>query len=398
MINGKKVALIFGIGGQDGSYLAEFLLSKGYLVRGVVRRASFPNTKRIDHLDIYDDKYGKTPESPFYLLYGDLADSTSIRNILENVLPDEVYNLGAQSHVGISFQNPESTMNFNALGPLRILETIKDLKLKCKYYQASSSEMFGISPPPQNEDTVMLPISPYGVAKLAGYHLTRMYRKAYGIFACNGILFNHESPRRGLNFVTKKITRSISDILVGNREKIVLGNLDAKRDWGFSKEYVQAMWHILQHDEPEDFVIATKETHTVREFLEEAFSLFGLDWEDFVEISDNYKRPAEVPALLGDASKALKILNWEPKTKFKELVKLMLAADLKEKMQEKGLVPMGENNPDEYYLDLGKELAQKLAGQKKDRKIDDILESLGRLKKEFSAGVIEGIVNQLKNG
>ena len=289
-------------------------------------------------------------------------------------------------------------MNFNALGPLRILEAIKDLKLKCKYYQASSSEMFGISPPPQNEDTTMLPISPYGIAKLAGYHLTRMYRKAYGIFACNGILFNHESPRRGLNFVTKKITRSIADILVGNREKIVLGNLDAKRDWGFSKEYVQAMWHILQHDKPDDFVVATKETHTVREFLEEAFNIFGLNWKDFVEISDNYKRPAEVPALLGDASKALKTLNWEPKTKFKDLVRLMLAADLKEKMQEKGIAPMGEDKSDEYYLDLGKELAQKLAGQKKEKKVEGLLESLEGLKKEFSAGVIEGIVNQLKNG
>jgi len=212
MIKGKKVALIFGIGGQDGSYLAEFLLAKGYLVRGIVRRASWPNTVRVDHLDIYDEKYGKTPDSPFYLLYADLSDAVSIRKVLEEVRPDEIYNLAAQSHVGISFNNPESTFNYNALGPLRILEAIRDMKLNCKYYQASSSEMFGISPPPQNEWTPMVPQSPYGISKLAGYHLTKLYRNAYGLFACNGILFNHESPRRGLNFVTKKITLSIADI------------------------------------------------------------------------------------------------------------------------------------------------------------------------------------------
>ena len=366
MIGEKKVALIFGISGQDGSYLAELLLSKGYFVRGVIRRASFPNTIRIGHLDVYDERYGKTEESPFFILYGDLADSISIRNILGKVQPDEIYNLGAQSHVGISFDNPESTINYNALGPLRILEAIRDIKLKCKYYQASSSEMFGISPPPQNEWTPMMPQSPYGISKLAGYHLTRLYRNAYGIFACNGILFNHESPRRGLNFVTRKITLSIANIIVGKKEKIVLGNLDAKRDWGFAGDYVEAMWRILQHDTPDDFVIATRETNTVREFLEEAFNLLDLNWQDFVKISDSYKRPAEVPALLGDPSKAKNILNWEPKIKFKDLVKMMLATDIKEKMQETGHLSMNrEKRSDDFYIEKGKELARKLKNENK---------------------------------
>ncbi|MCH7850057.1 MAG: GDP-mannose 4,6-dehydratase [Nanoarchaeota archaeon] len=355
-----KVALITGIGGQDGSYLAEFLLSKGYKVRGIVRRASFPNTKRIDHLDIYDDKYGKTDESPFYLLYADLSDGISLKNILNKIRPDEIYNLGAQSHVGISFQCPESTINYNTLGPLRILESIKDLKLDAKYYQASSSEMFGKSPPPQNEETRMIPQSPYGVSKLAAFHLTRLYREAYGLKTYNGILFNHESPRRGLNFVTKKITASIASILVGTKDKITLGNLDAKRDWGFAKEYVEGMWHIMQHETPDDFVIATKETHTVREFLEEAFNLFDLNWKDFVKIDDKFKRPAEVPALLGDGEKTLRLLNWEPKTKFKALVRMMIIEDLKEKLNEKGLVNINDNNSDEYYINIGKEIARKI--------------------------------------
>ncbi len=359
MYNGKKVALITGITGQDGSYLAELLREKDYFVRGIVRRASNPNTKRIDHLDIYDEKFGKTKDSPFYLLYADLSDGTSIRNALEKIEPDEIYNLGAQSHVGISFENPESTLNFNALGPLRILEAIRDMKLPTKFYQASSSEMFGISAPPQNENTPMLPQSPYGVSKLAAYHLTRLYRNAYGIFAANGILFNHESPRRGLNFVTRKITTGIADIVVGNKENISLGNLEAKRDWGFSKEYVEAMWRILQHEKPDDFVIATRETHDIKEFLDESFNLLGLNWQDYVKVSDNYKRPAEVPALLGDPSKAEKILGWQPKTKFKDLVSLMLAADLKLKMQEKGIVPIDSKEEDAYYLALGKELMSK---------------------------------------
>lgn len=359
MINGKKVALITGIGGQDGSYLSEFLLSKNYLVRGVVRRASLPNTKRIDHLDIYDEKYGKTDDSPFYLLYADLSDGVSIRNALDQVRPDEIYNLGAQSHVGISFQNPESTLNYNSLGPLRILEAIRGMKLDCKYYQASSSEMFGDSPPPQNEDTPMHPQSPYGASKLAAYTLTKIYRKAYGMFASNGILFNHESPTRGLNFVTRKITTGIADIVVGDKEEISLGNLDAKRDWGFSKEYVEAMWKILQYYKPDDFVIATRETHTVREFLKESFGFLDLNWEDYIKISDKFKRPAEVPALLGDPSKAERELDWKPKTTFKDLSKMMLVSDLKYKLQEKGYVPLNLNESDEFYLEKGKDIIKK---------------------------------------
>ncbi|PIO08362.1 GDP-mannose 4,6-dehydratase [Candidatus Pacearchaeota archaeon CG10_big_fil_rev_8_21_14_0_10_34_12] len=357
MINGKKVALITGIGGQDGSYLAEFLLSKGYLVRGIVRRASLPNEKRIEHLDVH----GNHSDSPYYTIYADLSDATSIRTALEEFKPDEIYNLGAQSHVGVSFQNPESTINFNLLGTLRILDAIKDMKLNCRFYQASSSEMFGISPPPQNEETPMLPQSPYGISKLGAFHLTRMYRNAYGIFASNGILFNHESPRRGWNFVTKKITLEIAKILTGEKKKMVLGNLNAKRDWGYSKEYVEVMWKILQHNEPDDFVISTEETHTVRDFLKEAFDIFGLNWEDFVEISEKYKRPAEVPALLGDSSKAKKILGWEPKTKLKDLVRMMVVFDLKEKMIQKGIIPVEDvKRSDEFYIEKGRELAEKI--------------------------------------
>jgi len=356
----SKVALITGIGGQDGSYLAEFLLSKGYRVRGIVRRASWPNTKRIDHLL---KKYGQEEkDSPFYLRYADLTDTSSIRNVIQEFEPDEIYNLAAQSHVGISFDNGLSTLNINALGPFRILDTLRKVHPNCKFYQASSSEMFGISPPPQNEQTPMLPQSPYGIAKLAAYHTTRMFRKAYGLFAANGILFNHESPRRGLNFVTKKITRCIAQLLARERDKILFGNLDAKRDWGFSGEYIQVMWKILQHHEPDDFVIATGETHTIRDFLQEAFSLVNLDYQNYIETTDRYKRPAEVPALLGDSSKARRILGWEPKIKFKELVKMMLEADLKEKLEEKGIVPIepGTERPEGYYIEKGKELAEKL--------------------------------------
>ena len=357
MINGKKVAFITGIGGQDGSYLAEFLLSKGYLVRGIFRRSSFPNSARNDHLNIYDDD----PDAPYHAVYADLSDSTSIRNALEKFRPDEIYNLGAQSHVGISFNNPESTINYNLLGTLRILEAIKDMKLDCRFYQASSSEMFGKSPPPQNEETLMLPQSPYGISKLGAYHLTRMYREAYGLFASNGILFNHESPRRGWNFVTKKITREIAKILVGEKDKIVLGNLDAKRDWGYSKEYVEAMWMILQHKEPDDFVIATQETHTVREFVKESFEIFGLNWENFVVIDEKFKRPAEVPALLGDASKFKRIFDWEPKTKFKDLVKMMVVFDLKEKLEQTGKITIdGVEKSDSFYIEKGIELANKI--------------------------------------
>ncbi len=356
-----KVALITGIGGQDGSYLSEFLLSKGYLVRGIVRRASFPNTKRIDHiLELYQDN--TEPDCPFMLKYADLTDTSSLRSTLEKFKPDEVYNLAAQSHVGISFDNAESTININALGTLRILEALKEKDPHARFYKASSSEMFGISPPPQHEETPFRPQSPYRIAKVSAFHLTRLYRHAHKLFASNGILFNHESPRRGLNFVTRKITRGVAEILVGEREKIILGNLDAKRDWGFSGEYVQAMWKILQHHEPDDFVISTGETHTIRDFLKEAFNLVGLDYEQFMVTSDRYHRPAEVPALLGDASKARKILGWEPKVKFKELTYMMLEADLKEKFQEKGIVPIepGIQKPRGFYLEKARKLADNL--------------------------------------
>src|SRR3989338_9765020 len=335
----ERVALITGIGGQDGSYLAEFLLEKGYKVRGIIRRASLTNTKRIEHLVM---KYGTSDDknSSFLVKYADLTDTSSIKAIIEDFQPDEIYHIGAQSHVGISFNNAESTININTLGTLRILETLRQMKSKCKFYQASSSEMFGISPPPQNESTPMIPQSPYGISKLAAYHLTRLYRNAYGLFASNGILFNHESPRRGYNFVTKKITRELVKILVGETNKIVLGNLDAKRDWGFSKEYIEAMWLILQQPTPDEYVIATEETHTIRDFLKEAFSLVGLDYQDFLVISDLYKRPAEVPALLGNSDKARKILKWAPKVKFKELTYMMVAADIKEKLEECGIIPI----------------------------------------------------------
>jgi len=357
----KRIALITGIGGQDGSYLAEFLLEKGYLVRGIVRRSSYPNTKRIDHiLRKYRDDF--SPECPFLLKYGDLTDASSIRNIIEQVKPDEIYNLAAQSHVGISFENGESTLMINAVGVYKILDTLKKMNYKGKYYQASSSEMFGSSPPPQNEKTPFNPKSPYGISKVTGFYLTKLYREAYGLFACNGILFNHESPRRGLNFVTKKITREIAEILVGERDKIILGNLDAKRDWGFSKEYVQAMWAILQQDTPDDFVISTGETHTVREFLEECFSLVKLDKDRFFESNDRYKRPAEVPALLGDSTKAKNILGWNPKIKFKEIAKIMLISDLKEKFEQKGIVPLDlkNKNTDDFYLKKAGELSRRL--------------------------------------
>lgn len=326
---GTKTALITGIVGQDGSYLAEFLLSKGYAVRGIMRRASYPHTSRIDHLfRAHDDR---DPDSPFRVYYGDLTDASSLRNVIELVEPDEVYNLAAQSHVAVSFETGESTLDINALGPFRLLDTLRQLGAKARYYQASSSEMFGASPPPQNETTPFLPQSPYGVAKVAAFYLTRMHRVAYGMFAANGILFNHESPRRGVNFVTRKITRGIVSILRGEVDRLYLGNLDASRDWGFSGDYVEAIWRILQHDRPDDFVIATGEARSVRDFLAETFGLLRLDWEDFVETSERYRRPAEVPALLGDASKARRELGWRPKVLFRDLCHMMLVADLEEK-------------------------------------------------------------------
>jgi GDPmannose 4,6-dehydratase len=363
MIGNQKVALITGIGGQDGSYLAEFLLNKGYLVRGIIRRASYPNTQRIEHLVNKYQHFKACDEqnSAFIVKYADLTDSNSLKTIIEKFKPDEIYNLGAQSHVGISFENAESTFNINTLGALRILEILRQLNSKCKYYQASSSEMFGSSPPPQNEDTPMLPQSPYGISKLAAFHITRLYRNAYGLFASNGILFNHESPRRGLNFVTRKITREISRIVVGETDKIFLGNLDAKRDWGFSGEYIQAMWKILQNDHADDFVISTEETHTVRDFVKECFNLLDLNYEDFVVSSVQYKRPAEVPALLGDSKKAAKILNWQPKVKFHDLIKMMLDEDLKSKLEETGKIPIqpGIKREPGYYINVAKELIKK---------------------------------------
>lgn len=324
---GIKTALITGIGGQDGSYLSEYLLEKGYIVRGVVRRASYPHTERIDHLIAAHDE--RDPHCRFKIFYADLTDVSSIRNAIDIIRPDELYNLAAQSHVGISFITGESTLEINAIGPFRILDTLRNINANTKYYQASSSEMFGASPPPQNESTPFLPQSPYGTSKVTAFYLTRMHRIAYKMFASNGILFNHESPRRGLNFVTRKITMGIAHILAGKIDKLYLGNLDAKRDWGFAGDYVDAMWRILNHHEPDDFVIATEDMHTVREYLAETFGILGLDWEDFVVCEDRYLRPAEVPALLGDATKAKKILKWKPKVFFKELCHMMLISDLK---------------------------------------------------------------------
>lgn len=357
-----KTALITGIGGQDGSYLAEFLLNKGYRVRGIIRRASLPNTRRIETLV---RKYGAVddPNATFLVKYADMTDAQSIRAIIDKFEPDELYNLAAQSHVGISFDNAESTININTLGPLRILETLRQTKAPTRFYQASSSEMFGISPPPQSETTLMLPQSPYGISKLGAYHLTRLYRNAYGMFAANGILFNHESPRRGYNFVTRKITKELAKLLVGETDEIVLGYLDAKRDWGYSAEYISAMWSILQQPAADDFVISTEEMHTIREFLVEAFALVGLDSSIFLKQSDQFKRPAEVPALLGDCSKAKRVLNWAPKVKFKELVRMMVEADLKEKFEETGIVPIvpGLVREEGYHIEMGRELARKLS-------------------------------------
>ena len=373
----KKVALITGIVGQDGSYLTEFLLEKGYLVRGILRRSSSPSTQRIDNiLKKSNYLFSVSKEEPLLLKYGDMTDTSSLMEILQEFKPDEIYNLAAQSQVGISFNNPITTFDINATGTLRLLECIRQLGLKCKVYQASSSEMFGISPPPQNEKTNFLPQSPYGVAKLAAYHHIRTYRNAYNIFASNGILFNHESPRRGINFVTRKITREIAKIITGETTYMTLGNLDSKRDWGFSGEYVQAMWEILQQEKPGDFVIATEETHTVREFLEEAFSLLNLDYEKFIKLDDKFKRPAEVPALLGDATKAKKILNWKPKIKFKELVRMMVVSDIKDKLIEKGIVAVDPENTrkEEFYLKKARELTKKLKFQEVSKtKIEDQL-------------------------
>ncbi|OGZ56442.1 MAG: GDP-mannose 4,6-dehydratase [Candidatus Ryanbacteria bacterium RIFCSPLOWO2_02_FULL_45_11c] len=325
-----KKALITGITGQDGSYLAELLLEKGYEVHGVMRRASTFNTARIEHL--YQDSH--IEGARLFLHYGDLADANTIRKLIYKIHPDEIYNLGAQSHVRVSFDIPEYTANITGLGTLRILEAIKDYEsetgAKVKFYQASSSELFGDAPSPQNELTSFLPRSPYGVSKLFAYHTTKNYREGYGIFAVNGILFNHESPRRGETFVTRKITKGIGDILTGRADKIYLGNLDARRDWGYAPEFVEAMWFMLQQSEPEDFVIGTGEAHTVREFCEVAFRHAGLgDWQKYVGIDNRYFRPTEVDHLLADPRKAKEKFGWEAKTKFADLVKIMVDADIK---------------------------------------------------------------------
>ena len=319
-------ALITGITGQDGSYLAELLLAKGYEVHGMVRRSSSFNTGRIDHLYV---KNRDLMEHRLFLHYGDITDPTSVASMIEAVMPDEIYNLAAQSHVKVSFEVPHYTATVDAVGTLNFLEAIRQKKLKTRFYQASTSELYGKAQEvPQRETTPFYPRSPYGVAKLYGYWIVKNYREAYGLHASNGILFNHESPRRGESFVTRKITLAAARILRGLQDKLVLGNLDAKRDWGYAPEYVDAMWRMLQLDEPEDFVIATGETHSVQEFLEEAFALVGLDWKQYVVTDATYTRPTEVDLLVGDATKARQRLGWEAKTKFKDLVKLMVEADL----------------------------------------------------------------------
>jgi GDPmannose 4,6-dehydratase len=336
MSNKRKKALITGVSGQDGSYLAEFLLNKGYEVHGLIRRASTFNTKRIDHIivDHHD------PAARFFFYYGDLSDSEQISNILTNINPDEIYNLAAQSHVRISFDMPEYTSNITALGTTRLLEAIRRSKLPSKLYQASSSEMFGSSIPPQDENTPLKPRSPYACSKVYAHLMASNYREGYGLWICNGILFNHESPRRGETFVTRKITRALANLLANKQCKLYLGNLQNKRDWGYAPEYVEMMWKMLQNKVPEDFVIGTGETHSVREFLEEAFSYAGLDWNKYVKIDSMYLRPTEPETLIANATKANERLQWSPKVKFKDLVKIMVDAD----MREIGLKPLGEGD------------------------------------------------------
>ncbi len=318
-------ALITGITGQDGSYLAELLLAKGYEVYGVIRRASTFNTVRIDHL--YRDPHD--PDVHLRLVYGDLGDSSALNQIIKTIRPDEIYNLGAQSHVRTSFDIPEYTADISGVGAVRLLEAIRETGVTTKFYQASSSELYGKArETPQRETTPFYPRSPYASAKALAYYTTVNYREAYGMFACNGILFNHESPRRGETFVTRKITRAVAHIAAGKQKKLYLGNLDAKRDWGFAGDYVEGMWRMLQHAEPDDYVLATGESHSVREFLDEAFSHAGLEWKRFVEIDPRYFRPTEVDELVGDASKARRALGWQPKVGFKELVRMMVDADM----------------------------------------------------------------------
>ncbi|MDP9052710.1 MAG: GDP-mannose 4,6-dehydratase [Acidobacteriota bacterium] len=336
-----KRALITGITGQDGSYLTEFLLAKDYQVHGIVRRASTFNTGRIDHL--YKDSHD--PDARLFLHYGDLTDGSSLRRILEAVQPDEVYNLGAQSHVKVSFDQSEYTADVVATGTLRLLEALRDYRntarREFRMYQAGSSEMFGATAPPQNESTAFYPRSPYAVSKVAAYWYCVNYREAYSLFITNGLLFNHESPLRGETFVTRKITRAVGKISLGLQDKLYLGNLDARRDWGFAGDYVEAMWQMLQHDSPDDFVIATGESFSVRDFVEAAFDYAKLDWTDFIEIDKRYLRPTEVDFLLGDATKARHHLGWQPKVDFKELVRMMVDADIELARQEATLIKAG---------------------------------------------------------
>jgi GDPmannose 4,6-dehydratase len=319
-----KRALITGVTGQDGSYLSELLLAKGYEVHGLIRRSSSFNTERLD--PIYRDPHESGVR--FLMHYGDLSDSGSLVNLVRELEPDEIYHLGAQSHVQVSFSVPEYTSDATGMGTVRILEAIRASGVETRFYNAASSEMFGAAPPPQSEATPFHPRSPYGVAKVFSYWMTVNYREAHGLHASNGILFNHESPRRGETFVTRKITRAVARIKAGMQEKLYLGNLDAKRDWGYAPEYVEAMWMMLQQDQPDDYVIATGEAHTVREFCELAFGHVGLDWEGYVEVDPRYYRPAEVDYLLGDAGKGRKQLGWEPQTSFADLVTLMVDADV----------------------------------------------------------------------
>jgi GDPmannose 4,6-dehydratase len=326
-----KTALVSGITGQDGSFLAEVLLEKGYDVYGIIRRSSSFNTDRIDHL--YQDPHEKGTR--LRLMYGDLNDSSSLNTILRQVQPDEIYNLGAQSHVRVSFDIPEYTAEVTGLGTVRLLEAIREIGMTPKFYQASSSELYGkVFETPQTETTPFYPRSPYACAKAYAYHITVNYRESYGLFACNGILFNHESERRGETFVSRKITRAATRIKVGLEDKLYMGNLDARRDWGYARDYVEAMWMIMNAEEPDDYVVATGETHSVREFLEKTFGYLDLDWEKYVEIDPRYFRPAEVDLLLGDASKVREKLGWEPKVTFDGLVKLMTDHDLQLAQQE----------------------------------------------------------------
>jgi len=329
----QKTALITGITGQDGSYLAEFLLEKGYVVHGIKRRSSLFNTERVDH--IYQDPH--VEGANFHLHYGDLSDSSNLTRIIQETQPDEIYNLGAMSHVAVSFESPEYTADVDGIGTLRILEAIRLLGLekKTRFYQASTSELYGlVQEVPQTETTPFYPRSPYGCAKVYAYWLTVNYRESYGLHATNGILFNHESPRRGETFVTRKITRAATRIKMGLQDKLFLGNLDAKRDWGYAKEYVEAMWLMLQQDSGDDYVMATNETHSVKEFVQETFALLDLDWEQYVDYDKRYERPTEVDLLIGDPAKAKRQLDWEPKVRFKDLVKIMVDADLVMAKQE----------------------------------------------------------------